>query len=46
MKEQWLGLGGPTPVLTAWTGLEDTPSRGLVSGKGGCLGCERVYDDR
>ena len=45
MKEQWLGLGGPTPVLTVWTGLEDTPSRGLVSCKEGCLGCEQVYDD-
>ena len=45
MKEQWLGLGGPTPVLTVWTGLEATPSRGLVSCKEGCLGCEQVYDD-
>ena len=45
MKEQCLGLGGPTPVLTVWTSLEDTPSRGLVSCKEGCLGCEQVYDD-
>ena len=44
LKGPWLGLGGPPAALTTWTGLENT-SRGLVSGKEGCLGSEWVYDN-
>ena len=34
VKGPWLGLGGPPLSLTAWTGLENTTLRGLISDKG------------
>ena len=41
-------VGGPPLALTGWAGLKNplSPCRGLVSGKEGCLGSERVYDNQ
>ena len=46
VKGPWLGPGGPPLALTAWTSLENTTCKGLVSGKEGCFGTERVYESR
>ena len=48
LKGPWLGPGGPPPVLTAWTGLQNTTLTcwGLIFGKEGCLGFEWVYDNQ
>ena len=48
VKGPGLGLSRPPLTPTTWTGLENilSPYKGFALGKEGCLGSERVYDNR
>ena len=45
VKAPWLGPGGPILALAARTSLENSPCKRFISGREGCLGPERVYDN-